>query len=59
MLGIVKKVFIFLLTNIVNFSNHPKYVPLSNQKWENQPTLINLHPKNTIKNFTNIQLWLS
>ena len=36
MFGIIKKMFIVLLTNIVNASNasnHTKYVSLSNQKW--------------------------
>ena len=36
--------FIILLTNIVNSSNYTKYLPLSNQISEIQPTLINLHP---------------
>ena len=36
--------FIGLLTGLVNGSNHTKCVPLSNQKCEIQPTLINLHP---------------
>ena len=35
--------FILWLPNIVNASNHTKCVSLSNQKWEIQPTLINLH----------------
>ena len=35
--------FIVLLTNIVNASNHTKCVLLSNQKYEIQATLINLH----------------
>ena len=43
MFGIVKKIFIVLLTSIVNASNHTKCVSLSNQKCEIQPTLINLH----------------
>ena len=34
-----------LLTSIVNDSRHKKCVSLSNQKYEAQPTLINLHPK--------------
>ena len=42
--GIIKKMFIVLITNIVNASNHIKCVSLSNQKCEIQPTLINLHP---------------
>ena len=37
-----KKMFNLLLTSIVNASTHIKCV--SNQKWEIQPTLINLHP---------------
>ena len=36
--------FIVLLTNIVSGSNHTKRVSLSNQKCENQPTLLNVHP---------------
>ena len=44
MFGIIKKMFIVLLTSIVNASNHTKCVSLSNQKCKIQPTLINLHP---------------
>ena len=36
--------FIILLTNTVNASNHTKCVSLSNQKCEIQLTLINFHP---------------
>ena len=36
--------FIVLLSNIVNGSNHTKCVSLSNQKCMIQPTAINLHP---------------
>ena len=36
--------FIVLLTNMVNVFTHTKCVSLSNQKYEIQPTLINLHP---------------
>ena len=36
--------FIVLLSNIVNGSNHTKCVSLSNQKCMIPPTLINLHP---------------
>ena len=43
MLGIIKKIFIALLSSIVNASNHTKCVSLSNQKCMIQPTLINLH----------------
>ena len=44
MFGFIKKMFIALLTNLVNGSNHIKYVSLSNQKCEIQPTLIDLYP---------------
>ena len=44
MLGIIKKMFIVLLTSIVNVSNHTNCVLLKNQKCMIQPTVINLHP---------------
>ena len=44
MFELIKKVFIVILSNRVNVSNHTKCVSLSNQKCELQPTLINLHP---------------
>ena len=44
MFGVIKKMFIVLLTNTVNASNHRICVSLSNQKCEIQSTLINLHP---------------
>ena len=44
MFGLTKKIFIGLLTGLVNDSNHIKCVSLSNQKRVTQPTLINLHP---------------
>ena len=43
MLGIIRKLFIVLLSSIVNASNHAKCILLSNQKCIIQPTLINLH----------------
>ena len=43
-LGLIKKIFIGLLTGLVNGSNHTKCVLISNQKFIVQPTLINLHP---------------
>ena len=43
MFGIIKQVFIELLSSIVNASNHTKCVYLSNQKFKIQPTLVNLH----------------
>ena len=43
-LGLLKKTFIGLLTSVViNVSIHTKCVSLSNQKYEIQPALINLH----------------
>ena len=51
MFGIIKKVFIVLLSNIVNGSNHTKCVSLRNQKCMIQPTLINLHPNKYIQEF--------
>ena len=44
MFGLITKIFIGLLTGLVNGSNHTKCVSLSNQKCMIQPTLINLHP---------------
>ena len=40
----IKKIFIGLLSSIVNASDHARWVSLSNQKCEIQPTLINLDP---------------
>ena len=44
MFEFLKKIFIGLLTSIVNVSNHTKCVYSSNQKCTTQPALINLHP---------------
>ena len=43
--------FIVTLTNTVNASNHIKYVSLSNEKCEIQPTFINLHPNEYSQEF--------
>ena len=51
MLGIIKKMFIVLLTSIVNASNHAECVLLSNKKCEIQPILINLHPNEYSQEF--------
>ena len=51
MLGITKKIFIVLLSSIVNASNHAKCVSLSNQKCMIQPTLISLHPNEYSQEF--------
>ena len=44
MFGIITRMFIVLLTSIVNASDHAKFISLINKKCEVQPTLINLHP---------------
>ena len=51
MLGLIGKIFIGLLTNKVNASNHTKCVSLSNEKCMIQPTLINLHPNEHSQEF--------
>ena len=43
MFGLIEKIFIGLLTGLVNGSNNTKCVLLSNQKCMSQPILINLH----------------
>ena len=49
--GLIKKIFIGLLTGLVNGSNHTKCILLSNQKCEIQPTLIDLHPNEYSQEF--------
>ena len=44
MFELFKKISTWLLTGLVNGSNHTKCVSLSNQRCMNQPKLINLHP---------------
>ena len=44
MFGLIKNIFIGLLTDIVSASNHTTCVLLSNQKCMIQPTLFNWHP---------------
>ena len=51
MFRIIKKMFIVLLSNILDGSNHTKFVLLSNQKCMTQPTLINLHPNEYSQEF--------
>ena len=51
MFGLIKKIFIGLLTGLVNGSNHTKCVWSSNQKCMIQPTLINLHPNEYSQEF--------
>ena len=49
MFGFIKKIFIGLLTGLVNGSLSNGL--LSNQKYMIQPTLINLHPNEYSKDF--------
>ena len=51
MFGLIKIIFIGLLTGIVSASNHTKFELLSNQNRMNQPTLINLHPNEYSQEF--------
>ena len=51
MLGLIKKIFVTLLTSIVSASNHTKCISLSNQKCTAQVTLINLHPNEYSQEF--------
>ena len=51
MFGLIKKIFIGLVTGIVIASNHTKFVSLSNQKCMIQTTLINLHPNEHSQEF--------
>ena len=44
MFGLIKKMFMRLLTSIVSVSNHAKHMLLNNQKCMTQPTLTNLQP---------------
>ena len=49
MFGFIKKMFIALLTSIVNASSHTKWISLSNQKCKVRPILIKLHPNEYIQ----------
>ena len=51
MFGLIKKIFMVLLSNIVNGSNHTKCVSLSNKKCQIKHTLINLHPNEYSQEF--------
>ena len=51
MFGLIKKIFIGLLTGLVNGSNHTKCTSLSNQKCMTQPSIINLHPNEYSQEF--------
>ena len=51
MFRLIKKIFIGLLSGLVNGSNHLKCLSLSNQKCMIQPTLINLDPNDYSQEF--------
>ena len=51
MFELIKKIFIGLLTGLVNGFNHTKCLSLSNQKCIIQLTLINLHPNECSQEF--------
>ena len=51
MFGLIKKIVIGLLTDLVNGSNHTKFVLLSHQQCMTQPPLINLHPNKYSQEF--------
>ena len=51
MFRLIKKIFVGLLSGLVNGSNHIKCVSLSNQKCMIQRTLINLHPNEYSQEF--------
>ena len=52
MFELFKKLFVRLLTGLVNRYNHTTYVSLSNGKCKIQPALLIYIPINTFKNFT-------
>ena len=51
MFGIIKQIFIELLSGLVSTSNNIKYVSLSNQKCEIEPTFIDSHPNDYSQEF--------
>ena len=51
MFGLIKRIFIGLLSSIVDASNQTKFISLSNQKCKIRPTLINLHPNEYSQEF--------
>ena len=51
MFELIKKIFMGLLTDTVNGSNHTNCVSLNNQKCMIQPTLINLYPNEYSQEF--------
>ena len=56
--GVIKKMFIVLLSSIVNASNQTNCVLLNNQKCIIQPTLIYLHPNECSHEFHYYPFWI-
>ena len=62
MFGVIKKMFIVLLTSLVNASSDTKYVSLSNQKCKVNLVLLIYILMNTVKNYTTIHyqlIWIN
>ena len=62
MFGVIKKMFIMLLTSLVNASSDTKYVSLSNQKCKVNLVLLIYILMNTVKNYTTIHyqlIWIN
>ena len=55
MFGLIKKIFVGLLTGLVHGSNHTKCVSLTNQKCMTQPKIL----MKTAKNFNGIHFRLN
>ena len=51
MSGLIKKIYIGLLTGLINRCNHTKCILLRNQKCQIQPILISLHPNEYSQEF--------
>ena len=51
MLGLIRKIFVELLTGLINRSNHTKCVSLNTQKCMSQPTHINFYPNEYSQEF--------
>ena len=59
MVDVTKKILTGLPISIVSVCNHTKCISLSNQICMTQPTIFNLEPNETVKNFTASHLWLN
>ena len=59
MFEIIRKIFIGLLTGLVNGSNHTKCVSASEQNCKIQLVLINLHLMYPLKNYATIHIQLN